>query len=311
MAACEKYTNGNVIYEMRHNTRETPKPPSNEDIDKARTSGNFSLAPEDRGSAQPDGGAAAAAARAYHKARLSEVYTYGRDDLVTACQWVITAPQDLAPEQEADFWRETYAFLNSLYGEKNCVQAIVHTDEGLKVHDKVISGRAHLHYMFIPVVDNPKYQQPNRYGNITGSALYEEKVSADALITRQHLREFHPRYQAWLDEHGIHATVHTGETGGNSRTVDDLKRDTLRTELVKANEKLAAITEDYISLQREAAERSHELAEARAEASTLREENHALQERVAALEREKTKEITSGWGSSSGWGKEIGKEWTY
>ena len=313
MASLEKYTNRTIMYELRHNTRETQKPSSNKDIDLDRTASNFSLAPADRGGAQPMDGSAAAAARQYHKKRLSEVYTYGRDDLVTACQWVITAPSDLHSDQETIFWQETYNFLNSLYGEKNCIQAIVHKDEGLKVNGEIVAGRSHLHYLFVPVVPNPKYQQPNRYGNITGSALFEEKVCADKLITPRHLQKFHPLYQKWLDEHGVNATVHSGVTGGNNRTVSQLKQETLRQELKRTRELLATIQEEYFVAQETILERSQELSNTLTELSSLKDENKALQARISELEhslRQEQKTISTDWGSSSSWGKGTEKEWT-
>ena len=305
MASFEKYSGASVTYELRHNTRETKRPPANEDIDKSRTGGNFSLAPADRGGALPDNGNAAMTAREYHKQRLSEVYQYGRKDLVTACQWLITAPTDLPPEQEPAFWQTTYDFLNSLYGEKNCVQAIVHTDEGLHIGNEVIAGRNHLHYVFIPVVENEKYQQPNRYGNISGSALYEEKVCADALVSKVHLKEFHPKYQKWLDDHGIHATVYSGTTGGQNKTVEELKRSTLR-------DQLEILSAQYAKMERELATKEMQLNTATADISTLRAENEALKEKIASLEqlRNPNHEIKTGWDNSPSWGKDIDIEWT-
>ena len=190
MASIEKYTKKAILYELRHNTRETVSPPANVDIDSERTCLNESLAPEDRGGAQPHDGKAARAARQYLKQRLSETYCYGRDDLVVAASWVITMPKDLPEEEREAFWRETYNFLNSLYDERNVIQAIIHRDEGLKIDGHVVAGEAHMHYMFVPVVKNEKFGKTNRYGNISGSALYEEKVCANELITKKHLEKF-------------------------------------------------------------------------------------------------------------------------
>lgn len=256
MASIEKYTKKNIIYELRHNTRESTRPPSNIDIDPERTQLNESLAPPDRGGAQPNDGEAARAARQYLKERLSEVYCYGRDDLVVAASWVITAPKDFPTEEREAFWHETYNFLNSLYNERNVIQAIIHRDEGLHIDGRVVAGEEHMHYVFIPVVKNDKYNKPNRYGNISGSSLYEEKVCANELITKKHLEEFHPAYQQWLDDHGIHATVHSGVTGGRNHTVDELKRDTLDREI----------------------QRLHDLTE------SLDRENQALRARIEELE---------------------------
>ena len=59
MAALDKYCAAEVVYELRHNTREAGKPPANKDIDPERTKDNYSLAPADRGGAQPDNKATA------------------------------------------------------------------------------------------------------------------------------------------------------------------------------------------------------------------------------------------------------------
>ena len=321
MASIKKYSDKEVVFEMRHNTREHKKPPSNIDIDPERTPLNFSLAPDDRGGALPDGGVAADAARAYHRARLAEVYHYNRADLVTACQWVITAPKDLPPEERDAFWSETMAFLHHTYGEENCIQAIVHRDEGVEMNGEIVEGENHLHYMFIPVVRNKNYMVPTKTGSIPKARQYEYKVCADELITKKHLLEWHPAYQKWLDEHGIHCTVHSGVTGGRNRTVDELKRETLDRELVKSQEREAHLAEAYEELRdrMEAIiqDKSQELDKAREAVAELTAEKQNLQDRLAAVERERDQareqarerehdrdtSINPGWGDTSGWGE--------
>lgn len=279
MAAFEKFTDNAVIFKMRHITRESPRPPKNIDIDPARSQNNYSLHPADRGSSAREN-------KNYYNQRLKEVYHYKRADVKTACQWIITAPNDLSPEQEESFFRETYNYLNSLYGEKNCIQAIVHYDEGVRnKNGELIEGRPHLHYMFIPVIENKNYMQPNKKGNITTASKYKEKVCADKLINKWHLKIFHPEFQKWLDERGIRCTVHSGITGGKNKSVEELK---------------------YIT---------RELERARECIQELEKENTALKEKVHSLEKQITKqqereiEKSSGWGNSSGWGKEHNKEW--
>lgn len=215
---------------LRHNSRECPRPTSNTDIDPARSNNNYSLLP-DR--------AAASSCREYYRQRLDEIYHMQRRDIVTACQWVITAPADLAAEQEREFFETTMDYLNSLYGADNCIQAVVHTDEGVKDQDgNIIAGRAHLHYLFMPVVTNDKYLQPNKNGNITKKAQYQQKLCANDLITKQHLQQWHADYQQWITNAGIHATVQSGITGGKNKTVDKLKTETKIKTLEKENERL-------------------------------------------------------------------------
>ena len=283
-----KHTDKMVLYALRHNTRETPRPPSNEDIDPERTKNNISLAPSDRGGAQPDGGKTALAAYHYYRYRLGEVYHYGRSNLVTAVQWIVTLPDDVAPEQEKIFWTLTYGFLNGLYGEENVIQAIVHTDEGLALNGKIAHGRNHLHYMVIPAVKNEKYLTPNRHGNLTGAAKFGEKICFNAQITRQHLREFHPRFQAFLLEHGLNATVHSGATGGHNRSVAELKNNSIRAELARTLEQLHAVTE--------------ELARSREEILALAEERNTLEKRIDEIKYTQSRGVESGWGDLSGWG---------
>lgn len=245
MASIQKYTHGEVIYMLRHNARECPRPASNTDIDPARSSNNYSLLPY-----RVD----ANSCRAYYRQRLNEVYHMQRRDIVTACQWVITAPQDLDPALERDFFDTTMAYLNNLYSADNCIQAIVHRDEGVKDQEgNIIAGRAHLHYIFMPVVDNDKYMQPNKAGNITKKAQYTHKLCANDLINKRHLQQWHSDYQNWINDAGITATVQSGITGGKNKTVEMLKSDT--------------------------------------KIKTLERENELLKEKISTLEREKSRDM--------------------
>lgn len=95
-------------------------------------------------------------------------------------------------------------FLENRYGKENVIQAIVHDDEG---------GQPHLHFCFVPVVEDPKHDEGY-------------KVCANEVLDRRELRNFHPDLQRYLDEHGLEdAHIMTGVTkqqGGN-RTVAQLK----------------------------------------------------------------------------------------
>lgn len=270
MASITKCTNKEVYYHLRHNSRENPRTPGNPDIDPDRKDHNYFLSPEDHGRSARE-------CRIYYKKRLSEIYVFGRADVVTACEWVVTAPKDLLPEQKDAFFRASYDFLNTLYGEKNCIQAVVHEDEGVKdSNGKIIEGKAHLHYLFIPVVENQKYMKPSKTGAFTSASKHSEKLCAYELINKTHLKKFHPALQKHLDEAGIKCTVHSGVTGGKSRSVEQLKSETK--ELLKERERSKA----------------------------LETENKALSEKLAAYE--KSAEMTPGWSRSGGWGKE--RSWT-
>lgn len=192
MASVEKFSAGAVRNQLRHNRREIEHS-SNPDINPARQGQDYVLSP-DRGMSDYD----------YYKERLGQVYVYGRNDVKTMAGWIVTAPQDLAPERYDDFFCTTYDFLANRYGEENIVQAIVHDDEG---------GQPHLHFCFVPVVEDKKHEQGY-------------KVCANDVLDRRELRNFHPDLQHYLDDHGLEdARVMTGVTraqGGN-RTVRQLK----------------------------------------------------------------------------------------
>lgn len=166
---------------------------NNHDIDPKRLERDYILSP-DRGMTEYD----------YFLQRKSELYCYNRNDVKVMVGWIVTAPQDLDPERYDNFFYATYNFLANRYGEENVVQAIVHDDEG---------GQPHLHFCFVPVVEDPKHEQGY-------------KICANDVLDRRELRNFHPDLQRYLNEHGLEdACVMTGVTkrqGGN-RTVAQLK----------------------------------------------------------------------------------------
>ena len=193
MASIQKFKASEVSNQIRHIER-TIENPSNEDIDKEKISEDYLLSP-DREMTSFD----------YYKQRLSEVYVYKRADVNTLCGWVITAPQELKKENEEAFFKSCYEFLNNRYGEKNVVSCAVHKDE---------SGQPHMHYLFIPVVEDKKHKD------------YDGKVCADNLITQRELRNFHPDLQRHLDNEGIEAKIMTGITKrqGRNISVKELKQ---------------------------------------------------------------------------------------
>lgn len=192
MASVEKFSKSAVVNQLRHIER-TIKNPSNPDIDKNKSSKNYSLV--DHGMSSYD----------YYKKRLSECYLYNRDDVKTCFGWVITCPEDVPKDMEDLFFCNTFDFLNERYGEENCIQAVVHKDE---------SGRSHMHYISIPVVEDKKHSQGI-------------KVCCDKVINRKDLRNFHPDLDKFLRDRGQPCKVYTGITkrqGGN-RTVKEMKQE--------------------------------------------------------------------------------------
>ena len=191
MASVAKFNMGAVCNQLRHNERLIAHS-SNPDIDPSRSDQNYSLL-EPREISSYD----------YFLQRKEELYCYNRADVKVLASWVVTAPADLAQEQEDLFFEKTNEFLQERYGVENTIQSIVHYDEG---------GRPHLHYTFIPVTEDL------RHGG--------EKICANEVLPPQELRCFHPALQKYLDEAGVDCHVMTGITQeiGGSVSVDDLKK---------------------------------------------------------------------------------------
>lgn len=190
MASVDKYEISAVVNQLRHNERSV-RTPSNKDIDKERTALNYILSP-DRGMTSYD----------YFKQRKSELYCYNRSDVKVLAGWVVTAPKDLAVSLQKDFFQESYNFLEERYHKENVVSAAVHMDE---------SGMPHLHFYFIPTVEDLKHGG--------------EKICANDVLNPKELRNFHPDLQRYLKKQGIDAKVINGATAGGNRTVKELKQE--------------------------------------------------------------------------------------
>ena len=192
MASVKKFTESAVVNQLRHIER-TIAHPENMDIEKDRTVQNYSLLPQREISSYE-----------YYRQRKSELYCYNRTDVKVMAGWIVTAPKDLPMSEMENFFRVTYEFLAERYGEKNCVQAVVHNDEG---------GQPHIHFLFIPAAADKKHGG--------------EKICANDVLNKAELRNFHSALQKYLLDHGVQANILTGITkvqGGN-RTVRELKQE--------------------------------------------------------------------------------------
>ena len=136
MASVKKFTESAVVNQLRHIER-TIAHPENMDIEKDRTVQNYSLLPQREISSYE-----------YYRQRKSELYCYNRADVKVMAGWIVTAPKDLPMSEMEKFFNVTYEFLSERYGEKNCVQAVVHNDEG---------GQPHIHFLFIPAAADKKH----------------------------------------------------------------------------------------------------------------------------------------------------------
>ena len=192
MASVKKFTESAVVNQLRHIER-TIAHPENMDIDKDRTVQNYSLLPQ-RGISSYE----------YYRQRKSELYCYNRADVKVMAGWIVTAPKDLPMSEMEKFFNVTYEFLSERYGEKNCVQAVVHNDEG---------GQPHIHFLFIPAAADKKHGG--------------EKICANDVLNKAELRNFHSALQKCLLDHGVQANILTGitKTQGGNRTVRELKQE--------------------------------------------------------------------------------------
>lgn len=222
MASVAKFTHKSAVTILRHCERQI-KNDSNSDIDNARSHLNYSLTPERD-----------CDVLTYYKQRKTELYCYNRADVKTLCGWIVTAPQELSsPEEEREFFKGVYAFLQEKYGEDNIISATVHYDEGKtkvitdrcgnpeknedgNVVKEVVYGRPHIHVNFIPVVADKKHAQG-------------QKICANDVLTKKELQNFHLDLQKYLKSQDVKGAdgIITGavKAQGRNRTVKELKNE--------------------------------------------------------------------------------------
>lgn len=176
----------------------------NPEIDPQRTHLNYNLAQQHNH-------------MGFIKQRLSEVYCLNRKDVNVMCSWVITAPKDLDPSQQDDFFKESYKFLENRYGKENVISSYVHLDE----------TTPHMHFAFIPVVYDKK---KDRY-----------KVSAKERVNKFELKSFHSDYQEHLDKANIKCNVLNEATKEGNKSIEELKRHSATERLQEVNEKASKI----------------------------------------------------------------------
>ena len=192
---------------------------SNQDIDKTRSHLNYNLASNSN----------LTQIEILNK-RLSEVKVLKRDDVNVTCNWVITLPKTIKKnsEEEKEFFKETYKFLENEYGKKNIISAYVHKDE----------VTPHIHFCFIPVVIDKKK-------NI-------EKVSAKELITREHLQKFHIKLDKYLSNHfKKEIGILNGSTANGNKTVLELKNQTLQEENKILENNIKLMNNEIIELDKD------------------------------------------------------------
>jgi len=232
MARLAKYTTKELPFQLRHNTRTSPKKSSNEQIDPGRSHLNYAWSRGDD--------------MAHFRQRLENLFIYNRSDIRTCLEWIVPQPADLDPNDSHRFFDEVYKFLDSRYGGQNAenlINASFHADE----------TTPHLHYLFVPAVPNPK-----------GKGGKAERVCAKALITKRHLLDFHPALQAHLDAAGLKCSVITGKSSGRSVPLRQYK------ELKERERQLAERSRSLDERERKIAEREKTRQRSREEGRMFR-----------------------------------------
>ncbi len=184
MAQFKKFTQSEVYNELQHNAR---------NIHASHTLLNYNLAPHRNLSDYQ-----------YFTQRKSELHCINRTDIKVLVAWIINAPKDLSPSDEAKFFQLTYQFLEDRYGVENVIQAYVHyKDQTIDCEEnpeEIIIERPHLHFCFIPVVTDANPNHPQ-----------SEKICANDVLGLD-MYHFHPDLQRYLNEHGISASIMTGSS---------------------------------------------------------------------------------------------------
>ena len=199
MAHVEKYTAAATGHMLAHYDRTHSS--STSMIDESRTVLNHNLAGIDQPLPQLD---------FLHK-RLSEIKVMKRADVNVMCDWIVTAPKELTPEELPLFFIETYKFLNERYGKENVISAYVHMDE----------TSPHIHYAFVPVVIDKKKGIP--------------KLSAKERITRKDLNTFHPDLTKHMTAvFGKDIGIQNDATTLGNQTIKQLRQKTKNMEKFKA-----------------------------------------------------------------------------
>lgn len=207
MARIEKYHTG-IKKVIQHNIREFKdgKCPTNLEVNPEKSKYNYSLIRRGKNAKEIE---------AYRKNISAECFHYKRKNIVWTNGIIFTLPSDTPPEQERAFFEESLKYLISTLpmGERCIFLAEVHCDEGqiLKDGKTVVEGQKHLHVMYVPAVPDSKHEG------------YSFRICSDALTRRSVLKQWHPKYQAWIDAAGVKGTVYSGKTSGKGISVKSLK----------------------------------------------------------------------------------------
>ena len=251
---CEKYNKQGLGNLLSHYERKNSRfrKFSNENIDKDKSHLNYNLAPEHKEGLYK-----------FIKNRVTELHITKRKNAIWACDWCLTAPEEIRGEKEKcdAFFKASYAFLEKRYGRENVVSAYCHFDEVSE----------HMHFCFIPVVKKQECEFDPTTGTLKTNTI--EKVLAKECINRVELQTIHSDLQRALDsELDFGIKVLNGATKGKNMSVKELKYKTeLEKEIKEKSQQLekmkhdiTAVTTNFINLS-EKANRYNSLLEHEAE----------------------------------------------
>lgn len=207
MARIEKFSDGAVVNELRHNNRLIIKD-SNPDIDPERTHLNYSLTPYidvPKSEYSLHRSEIRRKEQEYYRQRKSELYCYNRKDVKTMAGCIVTCPKEIVSAKEQErFFKATASFLSQRYGSKNVISITVHYDEGklLKLTDETGQvlrdaqgspmtefrlGQPHLHFCWIPAckIDHGKLDYQVRNGKLLAEEIKRDPESGRYYIDRK------------------------------------------------------------------------------------------------------------------------------
>ncbi|SNU06678.1 Plasmid recombination enzyme [Lachnospiraceae bacterium] len=283
MASIEKFTHEAIVSMLRHNTR-TVAEPANTNIDPERQKLNYSFHMNHCGLSDYQYYKKIIDEKyIYGRGTQREKHT------VTSCSWVVTAPKEICgdPIKEKNFFQGVFDFVSKRYGKDNIVNNAVHYDESGSPHIHIIfcpvtdlnhdkvrykttktknvikkaSGRYEYECNYVlkngttvpaneyEVKDNIDLRIPlKNYSKM--SDYYDEKISANDVLNKIELKNFHYDLQKYLDENDIEGSVITGKTGGINYSVKTLKDFTektgLRLDEVKEIQGERSLLEKYV-----------------------------------------------------------------
>lgn len=194
----EKYTRSAVGHILKHN--EPGKARQNrENVDQSKTNQNYNFV---KGHGMKN-----------LKRILSSdnVYCNPRKDVNVLCSVCLTAPKDLPPDREKEFFAFAFEFFQNRYSGP-CVSCWVHNDEP--------NARGHMHYQWCPLVYDEK---KNRY-----------KVNAKSVVHKYDLQTLHQDFEKYINQRmNLSLQILNGATENGNKSILELKNKTLKEDIKK------------------------------------------------------------------------------